>query len=97
VRYLPFTRIRLRIDVAGTIGTQAWDELRHFDEICGGRFGFEEGASGECVHSFDAPHEPGEWIGAAILVDEYLMAEYAVAHYLEQSRVLDAFIDGSEA
>ena len=90
------TRIRLRINVAGTIGTQAWDELRHFDEISGGRFEQDEGAGGECRHSPESPHLPGEWIGAVILVDKYLIAEYAVAHYLEQPRILDAYIDGQE-
>ena len=90
------TRIRLRIDIAGTLGTEAWDGLRHFDEVAGGRFGQDEGASGECQHAPDATHARGEWIGAVILVDEYLLAEYAVAHYLEQPRVLDAYIDGRE-
>ena len=90
------TRVRLRIDVAGTVGTQAWDELRHFAEIAGGRFGRDEGAGGECAHSPDEPHLRGEWIGAVILVDQYLVAEYAVAYYLEQPRILDAYIDGQE-
>ena len=34
--------------------------------------------------------------GAVILVDQHLLAEYAVAHYLEQPRVKDAYIDGTE-
>ena len=90
------TRVKLRIDVAGTVGTQAWDELHHFAEISGGRFGQDEGTSGECRHSHQEPHLPGEWIGAVILVEKYLVAEYAVAHYLEQPRILDAYIDGEE-
>ena len=89
-------RVRLRIDIGETHGMAAWDDLRHFDEICGGRFCQEEGASGDCQHPADSAHLPGEWIGAVILVDHYLVAEYAVSHYLEQPRVLDAYIDGRE-
>lgn len=89
-------RIRLRILVAGTIGTQAWDELTHFSEVASGRFGPEEGQARECTHPPEAPHGNGEWFGAVILVREHLTAEYTVAHYLEQPRVLDAFIDGQE-
>jgi hypothetical protein len=89
-------RVRLRIEVARTVGTRAWDELLHYSEASGGRFGPEEGAGRECTHSPADPHEYGEWFGAVILVDEYISAEYAVAHYLEQPRVLDAYIDGRE-
>jgi hypothetical protein len=32
----------------------------------------------------------GEWIGAEIRLQTSLLAQYAVAHYLEQDRVLDA-------
>lgn len=78
------------------MGTSAWDELRHFGEISGGRFGHEEGSSGLCQHSPEAPHASGEWLGAVILVEQHLIAEYAVAHYLEQPRVLDAYLDGRE-
>lgn len=90
------TRIRLRINVAGTVGAEAWDQLRHYAEVSGGRFGLDEGAAGPCEHAVDQPHLPGEWIGAVILVEQYIVAEYAVAHYLEQPRVLDAYIDGQE-
>ena len=90
------TRIRLRIDVAGTVGTQAWDQLRHYEEVAGGRFGPDEGSSGECRHLPDQPHLRGEWIGAVALVEKYLLAEYAVAHYLKQPRILDAYLDGQE-
>ena len=89
-------RVRLRINIAGTVGTEAWDELRHYSEVVGGRFGQDEGTSGDCFHDADEPHAPGEWIGAVILVDTYIVAEYAVAHYQEQPRVLDAYMDGHE-
>lgn len=89
-------RVRLRIKVAGTTGTQAWDCLIHYGEASSGRFGPEEGMGRECAHPPDAPHGNGEWFGAVILVAEHITAEYAVAHYLEQPRVLDAYIDGRE-
>jgi len=43
-----------------------------------------------CKHAADAPHPKGEWIGAEIQLQTPLLAQYAVAHYLEQPRVLDA-------
>ena len=36
------------------------------------------------------PHAKGEWIGAEIKLQTPLLAQYAVSHYLEQDRVLDA-------
>lgn len=82
--------------MSGTVGTAAWNDLPHFDEISGGRCGQDEGSSGDCNHDVEAPHLSGEWIGAVILVEHHLIAEYALTHYLEQPRVLDAFIDGRE-
>ena len=87
------TQIRLKIDIGGTVGTEAWDRLRHYEEISGGRFGQQEGSSGPCRHEPDEPHRKGEWCGAVIELDNHLLAEYAVAHYLEQPRVLDAYLD----
>jgi len=78
------------------MGTEAWDRLRHYEEVSGGRFGPEEGASGECEHLPTEPHRAGEWFGAVVLLEEHILAEYAVAHYLEQPRVKDAYIDGTE-
>ena len=72
-------RVRLRIKVAGTVGTQAWDELVHYAEAGEGRFGPEEGAGRECTHLPHDKHGYGEWFGAVILVREHLAAEYAVA------------------
>jgi len=90
------TRIRLQIDISGTVGTEAWDTLRHYEEVSGGRFGPEEGSSGPCQHASFEPHREGEWFGAVVLLENHLLAEYAVAHYLEQPRVKDAYIDGTE-
>lgn len=89
-------RVRIKIKVAGTIGTQAWDELQQFSEATSGRFGPDEGQGRECTHAPEQPHGYGEWFGAVVLVREHITAEYAVAHYLEQPRVLDAYIDGQE-
>jgi len=87
------TRIRLHIDISGTVGTEAWDRLPHFGEVLGGWFSPEEGSSGPCQHDQESPHLPGEWCGAVIELENHLLAEYAVAHYLVLPRVLDAYVD----
>ena len=43
-----------------------------------------------CKHAANQPHAKGEWIGAEIKLETPLLAQYAVSHYLEQERVLDA-------
>jgi hypothetical protein len=48
------------------------------------------GSSGICKHAANQPHAKGEWIGAEIRLETPLLAQYAVSHYLEQDRVLDA-------
>ena len=90
------TRIRLEIDIGGTVGTEAWDSLKHYEEVSGGRFGSDVGSSGPCEHSPAEPHRTGEWCGAIVLLEHHILAEYAVAHYLEQPRIRDACIDGTE-
>ena len=82
--------VRLKIDVSGTVGDQAWRELRQFDEIQSAAFGPKFGSSGLCKHPANAPHTKGEWIGAEIRLQTPLLAQYAISHYLEQDRVLDA-------
>jgi hypothetical protein len=82
--------VRLKIDVAGTIGDEAWREIRPFDQIQNADFGPQFGSGGRCHHPPDAAHAKGEWIGAEIQVQTPLLAQYAVSHYLEQERVLDA-------
>jgi hypothetical protein len=37
-----------------------------------------------------APYGKGAWIGAEIKLQTPLLAQYAMSHYLEQERVLDA-------
>jgi hypothetical protein len=82
--------IRLKIDVAGTVGDEAWREIKQFDQIQSADFGPQFGSGGRCNHAPDAPHAKGEWIGAEIRLQTPLLAQYAVSHYLEQDRVLDA-------
>ena len=84
------TAIRLKIDVSGTVGDQAWRELRQFDEMLAAHFGPKFGSSGGCKHASDAPHAKGEWVGAEVELQTPLLAQYAISHYLEQDRVLDA-------
>jgi hypothetical protein len=84
------TTVKLKIDVSGTVGDEAWRNLRQFDEIQSAAFGPKFGSSGMCKHPPDQPHAKGEWIGAEIRLETPLLAQYAVSHYLEQDRVLDA-------
>jgi hypothetical protein len=82
--------VRLRIDVSGTVGDQAWKELQQFDPIQKAAFGPQFGSNGACTHAPNTPHAKGEWIGAEVTLQTPLLAQYAVSHYLEQARVLDA-------
>ena len=82
--------VRLKIDVSGTIGDEAWRGLKQFDQIQSAAFGTKYGSSGGCKHADNSPHAKGEWIGAEIKLQTPLLAQYAVSHYLEQDRVLDA-------
>jgi len=85
--------IRLKIDISGTVGDEAWQKIRQFDEIQSAAFGPEYGTSGECKHAPTAPHAQGEWRGALIKVRDPLLAQYAMSHYLEQGQVLDADVE----
>ena len=82
--------VRLKIDVGGTVGDEAWHNLKQFDQIQSAAFGPKFGSGGSCNHPTNEPHAKGEWIGAEIRVQTPLLAQYAVSHYLEQERVLDA-------
>jgi hypothetical protein len=83
-------KVRLKIDVSGTVGDGAWREIKQFDQIQNADFGPQFGSGGRCNHKPQSPHAKGEWIGAEIRLQTPLLAQYAVAHYLEQDRVLDA-------
>jgi hypothetical protein len=82
--------VRLKIDVSGTRGDEAWKNLRQFDQIQSAALGPQFGSSGPCKHPPSEPHAKGEWIGAEIRLQTPLLAQYAVSHYLEQDTVLDA-------
>jgi hypothetical protein len=95
--------VRLKIDVAGTAGDEAWREIKQFDQIQSADFGPQFGNGGiPPSHAITAastvpPREArrnsypkGAWIGAEIRLLTPLLAQYAVSHYLEQERVLDA-------
>jgi hypothetical protein len=86
-------KIRLKIDVSGTTGDEAWRNLRQFDEIKSAAFGPQFGSSGPCQHDAGAPHAKGEWIGAEIELQMPLLGQYAMSHYLEQDRVMDADVE----
>ena len=85
--------LRLKIDVSGTVGDAAGREIRQFDQIQSAEFGPQFGSGGGCNHPPDAPHGKGEWIGAGIRLQTPLLAQYAMSHYLEQERVLDADVE----
>jgi hypothetical protein len=85
--------LKLKIDVSGTVGDQAWREIQQFDQIQSADFGPQFGSGGRCNHPTDAPHAKGEWIGAEIRLQTPLLAQYAMSHYLEQERVLDADVE----
>jgi hypothetical protein len=82
--------VRLKIDVSGTVGDEAFRNLNQYEEIQSAQFGPAFGSNGPCKHAPNAPHLKGEWIGAEIKVATPLLAQYAVSHYLEQDRVIDA-------
>jgi hypothetical protein len=95
--------VRLKIDVSGTISDEAWGEIKQFDQIQSAHFGPQFGSGGlstspvgtaaSAVQPSEArriPYPKGAWIGAEIKLQTPLLAQYAVSHYLEQERVLDA-------
>ena len=85
--------LKLKIDVSGTVGDDAWRAIQQFDQIQSAEFGPQFGSSGPCKHAADAVHGKGEWIGAEIRLQTPLLAQYAMSHYLEQERVLDADVE----
>lgn len=84
--------VRLKIDISGTVGDAVWREIQHYDEALATRFGSTLGGS-HCRHAADAPHPAGEWWPAEVTLSTPLLAQYAVSHYLEQPRVLDADVE----
>jgi hypothetical protein len=94
--------VRLKIDVAGTVADEAWREIKQFDQIQSAKFGPQFGSGGLSQSNVStaasaappsarrSPYPKGAWIGAEIKLQTPLLAQYAVSHYLEQERVLDA-------
>ena len=87
------SKLRLKIDIAGTVGDEAWREIKQFEQIQSADFGPQFGSGGRCNHPPGALHAKGEWIGAEIRLQTALLAQYAMSHYLEQERVLDADVE----
>jgi len=85
--------VNLKIDVSGTVGDEVWSNLRHFDQGKSASFEYRSASGGICNHPTNAPHAKGEFIVARIRVETPLLAQYAVAHYLEQKRVFDADVE----
>lgn len=86
--------LKLKIDVSGTVGDEAWRELNQFDQIQSASFGPQFGSSGGIAkHDPTTPYARGDWIGAEIRLQTPLLAQYAMSHYLEQERVLDADVE----
>ena len=94
---LNMSTVRLKIDVSGTVADEAWREIRQFDQILSADFGPQFGSGGRCNHPLKAPHVKSEWIRAEIRLLTTLLAQYAVSHYLEQERVLDADVVDQDA
>jgi hypothetical protein len=80
--------VRVKLDIGGTIGYEAWTALCRFEEV----EPREEVFRLFCGHAEDELHEEGEW-GEATLTFEDFIAEYAVAHYLKQPGVIDADVE----
>jgi hypothetical protein len=82
--------VKLKIDISGSVGDEVWRNLRQFEQIERASISRGLGSGKTCNHPASAPHSKGEWISADIQVKTPLLAQYAVSHYLEQQRVLDA-------
>jgi hypothetical protein len=80
--------VRVKVDIGGTRGDEAWTAMPHFEEVEPREQTFRL----FCGHEPDQLHPPGEW-GEASLKFENFIAEYAVAHYLKQPGVIDADVE----
>ena len=87
------TAIRIKLDLSGTKGDEAWRSLQHYEEMQEAHYGPAFGSSGRCRHAPEAPHAKREWCGARIVLPTPLLAQYAIRHYLNQPRVLDAEVE----
>lgn len=85
--------VRLKIDVGGATSEEAWRAIRQFDPIREASFGPQYGSGHGYADGSRQPQPKGAWCGAMITLQTPLLAQYAVAHYLEQPRVLDADVE----
>jgi hypothetical protein len=85
--------VKIKIDVSGTVGDEVWRNLRHFEQGKSASFEYRSANGRACKHPAAARHAKGEFIVAKIRVETPLLAQYAVAHYLEQERVVDADVE----
>jgi hypothetical protein len=57
--------VRLKIDVSGTTGDEAWREINQFDQIQSANFGLQFGSGGLSTSPVATkPYPKGAWIGA---------------------------------
>jgi hypothetical protein len=83
--------VRLKIDVSGTVGDEAWREINQFDQIQSADFGPQFGSGGRCGRGMRRkPHGKRRMDRRRDPAADAALAQYAVSHYLEQERVLDA-------
>ena len=80
--------VRVQIDISETHGEEAWTSMPQFEEVEPREKIFRL----FCGHTTGQRHPAGEW-GEATLKFEDFIAEYALAHYLKQPRVIDATIE----
>ncbi len=85
--------LRLKIDVGGTRGDEAWNEIQQFQEIERASFGPQHGSSPNYERGAGVMHRDGEWCGAVVRFPADFVAQFAMPHYLEQKRVIDATIE----
>ena len=85
--------LKLKIDISGTRGDEAWRALRQYDEIQSAAFGAQFGSHGPCRHAPQLPARTRGVARAEIRLATSLLAQYALSHYLEQARVLDADVE----
>ena len=53
-----------KIDISGTVGDEAWRNLRQFEEMEAASFGLRCGSGAVCNRPAGTPHLKGEWISA---------------------------------
>jgi hypothetical protein len=84
--------VRVKLDIGGTFGDEAWAKIRRFEEVEPRSEVFRL----FCGHDKTQMHTPGEW-GEVTLRFEDFIAEYAVAFYLKQKGVIDADVEPEAA